>query len=756
MWAVGYFVSGGISQTLVEHWNGSAWSVVPSPNVGTSHNWLFGVSAVSGSDVQAVGYYQSSGVYQTLVERYNPCTGSPTPSVTGTSPTATGTPTPTNTPVVTGTPPTNTRTTTNTPTSSTPTPTVIGTPPTNAPTATTTNTPLAATATATPTLTATATATATQCSLQFEYVPSPNPGSGIRRLYGVAVVSANDVWAVGFYSSNSAAQTLIEHWDGIQWSIVASPNGPSGGSFLKDVAAASPNDVWAVGYWGSFTLASQTLIEHWDGIQWSIVPSPNLGTDANSLMGIAAAGSSDIWAVGFSGQNLGHDETMTMHWNGSLWSIVPSPNPGSDYSILYGVAVVSTNDVWAVGSYVNGPLNQTLTEHWNGTVWSAVSSPNPFGSYGSSLTAVVVVSTNDVWAVGGYITDPYLAQTLTEHWNGTVWSVVPSPSPGSDGSHLFRVAVVSASDMWAVGYYHNSGDTIVQTLTEHWNGTVWSVVPSPSPGSGGNILNGVAVVSANDVWAVGGADDLVTERYNPCASSPTPTVTGTPPTSTPSPTAAPPPSPTSCSIQFTDVPVGSTFYSYIRCLACHGIINGYSDGSFKPNNNVTRGQLSKIISNAAGFIDPQTTQMFQDVPVGSTFFNVIGRLASRGYIGGYPCGVGEPCVPPGNLPYFRPNANATRGQISKINSNAAGYSDTPTGQRFEDVPPGSTYYTYTYRLVSRSIMAGYACGGTGEPCIPPDNRPYFRPNNNETRGQTSKIVGNTFYPNCQTPSAYER
>src|SRR5437588_10190403 len=126
-------------------------------------------------------------------------------------------------------------------------------------------------------------------------------------------------------------------------------------------------------------------------------------------------------------------------------------------------------------------------------------------------------------------------------------------------------------------------------------------------------------------------------------------------TTTPTPTFIPTATsiPTACPIQFSDVLVGSTFYPYIHCLACRGIINGYPDGTFKPNNNVTRGQLSKIISNAAGFSDAQTTQMFQDVPVGSTFQVYIGRLASRGYIGGYPCGgAGEPCVPPANLPYF--------------------------------------------------------------------------------------------------------
>jgi hypothetical protein len=219
-------------------------------------------------------------------------------------------------------------------------------------------------------------------------------------------------------------------------------------------------------------------------------------------------------------------------------------------------------------------------------------------------------------------------------------------------------------------------------------------------------------------------------------------------------TGTPTPSPTVCPITFTDVPVGSTFYEFIRCLACTGIINGYPDGTFKPNNNVTRGQLSKIVSNSAGFSDP-ATQMFEDVAPGSTFFDFIGRLAVRGYISGYACGgIGEPCVPPGNLPYFRPNANATRGQISKIVSNAAGFQDPVTGQTFQDVPPGSTFYDFIERLASRGVMSGYPCGSVPtEPCVPPDNRPYFRPSNNATRGQTSKIVANTFFPDCNPPTA---
>jgi hypothetical protein len=73
------------------------------------------------------------------------------------------------------------------------------------------------------------------------------------------------------------------------------------------------------------------------------------------------------------------------------------------------------------------------------------------------------------------------------------------------------------------------------------------------------------------------------------------------------------------------------------------------------------------------------------------------------------------------------------------------------GQTFEDVPPGSVFYTYTERLASRGVMQGYPCGGTGEPCVPPDNRSYFRPFNNATRGQTAKIVANTFMHDCDLP-----
>jgi hypothetical protein len=245
---------------------------------------------------------------------------------------------------------------------------------------------------------------------------------------------------------------------------------------------------------------------------------------------------------------------------------------------------------------------------------------------------------------------------------------------------------------------------------------------------------------------------------------PTFTSTIAPPSSTPvppSPTPRPPTStvgasPTTCAISFSDVPSGSTFYPYVRCLACRGIVAGYPDGTFRPNNNVTRGQISKMVSNAAGFVDsiPSDRQTYQDVPHSNLFWVWIERLTQHSVMSGYGCGgAGEPCVPPHNRPYFRWAANATRAQLSKIDSNAAGYGENHTEQTFEDVPPSHPFYIWVQRMASRGIVGGYQCGSPGEPCIPPQDRPYFRPYNSVTRGQAAKIVSNTFYPECRTPGS---
>lgn len=126
---------------------------------------------------------------------------------------------------------------------------------------------------------------------------------------------------------------------------------------------------------------------------------------------------------------------------------------------------------------------------------------------------------------------------------------------------------------------------------------------------------------------------------------------------------------------FVDVPMGHTFYSYVETGKNMGLFTGYDDGTYRPNAHVTRGQIAKIVVNAAIVADPvnwklldPSTSTFQDVTVGSVFFRHIETAYAHNVLEGYPCGSlpAGPCVPPDNKPYFLPGNDATRAQISKI------------------------------------------------------------------------------------------
>jgi hypothetical protein len=190
---------------------------------------------------------------------------------------------------------------------------------------------------------------------------------------------------------------------------------------------------------------------------------------------------------------------------------------------------------------------------------------------------------------------------------------------------------------------------------------------------------------------------------------------------------------------FSDVPLGSYYYNYVSYLACHGIVSGYSDTTYRPDANTSRGQIAKIASNSAGFTETVTTQTFEDVGPSNPFYPFIERMASRGLISGYTCGgPNEPCVAPGNRPYFRWGAPVTRGQLAKILANAKGLNNAipATQQTFRDVPSANPFWLYIERLYSQSgVISGYSCGGTGEPCP----GLYFRWGSNATRGQIAKI-----------------
>ena len=358
--------------------------------------------------------------------------------------------------------------------------------------------------------------------LSWSVVPTPNPSSTGDALHEVSCITSLDCWAVGqaFTGSNGTVQNLAEHWNGSAWSTVTTPDtSPSEGNSLAGLACVSTSDCWAVGASGPFVTGTgsseATLAEHWNGGAWSIVNTPNTGAPTNLLDGVACVSSSDCWASGVA--NIGSLATQSLaeHWNGTAWSIVATPNTSS--SAPQAVACASTSDCWLVG--FAGSPGQTLAEHWNGTAWSVVATPNASTS-ANVLSGVTCTGASDCWAVGFADIGPNnLPLTLSEHWNGSAWSIVTTPNPGSP-RYLTGVFCITASDCWAVGYS--------PTLLEHWDGTAWSIF-TPSDGPVAGILTGVTCISGTECWAVGNTSTQTLAEHGTISQSPTTTkVTSTP------------------------------------------------------------------------------------------------------------------------------------------------------------------------------------------------------------------------------------
>jgi hypothetical protein len=328
------------------------------------------------------------------------------------------------------------------------------------------------------------------CGLAWREVAPERPATAF---YGIEVVSANDIWAVGIEYSTNPAKMLIEHWDGTQWSIVPAPNVGADVAYLFAVSAVSANDIWAIG-----TRNSRTLAIHWNGSSWSIVDTPNPGGHENYITDVTAVSANDVWAVGYHRSAPTYASVpMAIHWDGTSWSIVPVSNPGFFSTSFSSVDAISTSDIWAVGSTIATQFGhpQTLAMHWDGSSWSVVST----GILNQSLVSVSAVSSNDVWAVGNDRAGLYV---ITMHWNGSNWSVVNIPEIANNQIYGSDVVGISSNDAWVVGYYESleTGGTVPLML--HWDGTQWTEFERDW-GVAPDFLTAVAAVSGKDVWTTG-------------------------------------------------------------------------------------------------------------------------------------------------------------------------------------------------------------------------------------------------------------
>ncbi len=346
-WAVGNYIQSQsgfpVPQTFVEHWDGASWAITPSPNANsTQRNTLGGVACTSASDCWAVGsytYYDNSFPFpqphsQTLIEHWN--------------------------------------------------------------------------------------------GAAWSIVASPNTSpTQNNSLSGVACTSGSDCWAVG---------DTIQHWNGTSWTIFTLP----ASGFLSAVTCVSGNDCWAVG---------GALIEHWNGASWSVVAEPGPEANPDSLGAVTCTSGSDCWAVGTRVSGVEENQTLIEHWNGSAWAIVPSPNPDPRNSAFSGVACASASQCWAGGSYYDGTAERTSIAQWNGSAWATVTSPSPSARQ-NRLRGVTCASSSLCWAVGDQLSSGGADLTLFEIYTPTVpplTRVVSRMNHGSSGAFDIELPLAGSS-----------------------------------------------------------------------------------------------------------------------------------------------------------------------------------------------------------------------------------------------------------------------------------------------------------------------
>ncbi len=262
------------------------------------------------------------------------------------------------------------------------------------------------------------------------------------------------------------------------------------------------------------------------GASWAVVTAPGTGGD-DVLLGSTCADTVTCWAVGISISDITSNASyapLVQRWDGSTWSLQRTATiPDSDGGGLFDVTCVTTSDCWAVGAVLgvagDGNPTGTLTEHWDGTGWSHVPSPTPAGTVGGILQSVSCASSSDCWAVG-YGTDANggALHAVAERWNGASWTIVAGPDTGQAYDQLDSVTCV-ASDCWAVGSagaaQQNPNFLPIfpaaignQGLVERWDGASWSVVPSvAAPAPDGGYLSSVTCTSAIECWASGSVTD---------------------------------------------------------------------------------------------------------------------------------------------------------------------------------------------------------------------------------------------------------
>jgi hypothetical protein len=333
-------------------------------------------------------------------------------------------------------------------------------------------------------------------------------GTSDNSVGAIAGSSPTDIWAVGDFlpdtatSNQDATLTFAEHFNGKKWTVVPTPT--TGVNFTSFYGvAASQGQAWAVGEYLNSNYQDRGLLEHWDGSQWSIANNPQPGSRRDMLFGASALSPSDVWVVGDQEGANGKFETVAEHWDGSIWSAIPTPDPGSTGNHLYAVDAVSANDVWAAGMQLNGDSpDQGLVEHWDGSKWSVVPTPAP-ASANLVMLDGITADASQVWVTGEADSPEGGGQPFVEGYQNGAWTIpqLPAVPDGANWTNMWGIQLAGGS-VYAVGTFVDPATDSNNVLVLQGSGGTWTIDPAPDPGSGSNILGGITSVDGQ-LWAAG-------------------------------------------------------------------------------------------------------------------------------------------------------------------------------------------------------------------------------------------------------------
>ena len=353
-------------------------------------------------------------------------------------------------------------------------------------------------------------------------------GAELTNLSAVDCSSANSCMAVGHADDLQGpiefepiiTTTVGERWDGASWQIVPTPNPPGATySSLSGISCPRRNVCFAVGNWRTDPNSTPTpLIERWDGTSWSIQPSPDIGNAY--LSAVSCSGLRACTAVG--NENGG---TLAERWDGSGWQVQSTPNVQSSEPSSLGAVSCPRKRTCTATVVSQGVLSLPLVERWSArsNAWALQAAPKPNGADGANFTGVSCPDGRVCFAVGESFGPPgpnFVRDiaTLAERWDGSRWSVMPTPNPTPPPflrpfGTLRGVSCSGRRACHAIGDgFGSTGEHVV--IAERFDGVSWQLDSFPTvdvPGPGGFL--GVSCPSRRFCMTVGGWGQLLVHGY---------------------------------------------------------------------------------------------------------------------------------------------------------------------------------------------------------------------------------------------------